>query len=759
MDFEVSYLGQPVTLTWDRTVPHRAFVDLMQARQFLDALLALEHQRTILRAMARASPRWLGETRDDGELIEALARMLLEGHLVARGAGDGGLGGQPLPPSPPSPPSLPVPPSQPPAPGQPTQQPFALVSLDYPQVIAPGAEDPKPLIRWTIVDPDVQITRGELELLRSGSQTPVFRRSLRAGELAHGDHELAWDGEIGQSLLFPQGHVSVEFPPYELRLTVFGAGREETKSTSFAVVAVSLEVAVGQPEWVSGDKNQDVVREMQRLIQDEIPAGDDLPVPLRSNVFFANELHHLFGQGTFEGYKSLWQEGPTIPLIADLKFESSQGEAVLAPKAWGRRRILWDVELLDHNPQISAGAAKRFVQQAADYRAAGTAPPGRHSHLHRGGKRNAPSSTPYFAPFGSSFSFPFEVARQRAAAALTHPAQSGEHEGRSGVIFKPARQAGDDYRVHLFFHSKRSVDTPTPSGELQTKTPKHLVRRQINVHLMKKRESTEELPRATLASAQQFRDVSLALDLSPSYTVADRAQWLASLEKNRKEFGDLFEFLDPDVNQYDDADWGLTWMSLEKTAEVLLQKMQAQVRDEGLSDEAPGFAALAESVLRAAQFTMTPDEAEVMGINGRRTFSLILLDRITRDLMPDKPGITLFIYNDVTNHDRRRVEILGREFPNGITQQSAPDRARCTVCANHLGTAVHEMGHALGMPHAPGGAETPELINRFMHDEDDPHCAMNYELTANSFCGLCNLRIRGWDATRLSSDGSKNTQP
>lgn len=113
----------------------------------------------------------------------------------------------------------------------------------------------------------------------------------------------------------------------------------------------------------------------------------------------------------------------------------------------------------------------------------------------------------------------------------------------------------------------------------------------------------------------------------------------------------------------------------------------------------------------------------------------------------------------MTNHDRRRVEILGREFPNGIAQQSAPDRARCTVCAKHLGTAVHEIGHALGMPHAPGGAETPELINRFMHDEDDPHCAMNYEFTANSFCGLCNLRIRGWDATRLSSDGSKNTQP
>lgn len=85
-----------MTLRWDPTVPHRAFVDLMQARQFLDGLLAHEHQRTILRTVARASPRWRGKMRDDGEWIEALARMSLEGQLVAQGADECGRPTQPL---------------------------------------------------------------------------------------------------------------------------------------------------------------------------------------------------------------------------------------------------------------------------------------------------------------------------------------------------------------------------------------------------------------------------------------------------------------------------------------------------------------------------------------------------------------------------------------------------------------------------------------------------------------------------------------
>lgn len=60
---------------------------------------------------------------------------------------------------------------------------------------------------------------------------------------------------------------------------------------------------------------------------------------------------------------------------------------------------------------------------------------------------------------------------------------------------------------------------------------------------------------------------------------------------------------------------------------------------------------------------------------------------------------------------------------------------------------VHEVGHALFLPHAArhtptadlGGGEVPGV--HVLHD----NCLMNYELDSKHFCGLCLLRLRGWD--------------
>ena len=65
------------------------------------------------------------------------------------------------------------------------------------------------------------------------------------------------------------------------------------------------------------------------------------------------------------------------------------------------------------------------------------------------------------------------------------------------------------------------------------------------------------------------------------------------------------------------------------------------------------------------------------------------------------------------------------------------------------------------MPHAkypttgnniPGGSQEDR------HDDDDLHCLMSYNEPVTKFCGLCQLRLRGWSALKLKKDDADNQQ-
>jgi hypothetical protein len=80
-----------------------------------------------------------------------------------------------------------------------------------------------------------------------------------------------------------------------------------------------------------------------------------------------------------------------------------------------------------------------------------------------------------------------------------------------------------------------------------------------------------------------------------------------------------------------------------------------------------------------------------------------------------------------------------------------------------LPTFNHEVGHHLFLPHSrhhgplntivPGGAQDAR------HDDDDTGCTMSYSDVRPAFCGLCQLRLRGWSADALDKDDAKNKKP
>ena len=76
-------------------------------------------------------------------------------------------------------------------------------------------------------------------------------------------------------------------------------------------------------------------------------------------------------------------------------------------------------------------------------------------------------------------------------------------------------------------------------------------------------------------------------------------------------------------------------------------------------------------------------------------------------------------------------------------------------------TFVHEVGHHLFLPHAkyPLTGNTPGGYQVDRHDDDDPKCTMGYNHPTRSFCGLCQLRLRGWTALQLSKNDADNKKP
>jgi hypothetical protein len=70
-------------------------------------------------------------------------------------------------------------------------------------------------------------------------------------------------------------------------------------------------------------------------------------------------------------------------------------------------------------------------------------------------------------------------------------------------------------------------------------------------------------------------------------------------------------------------------------------------------------------------------------------------------------------------------------------------------------TAAHEFGHHFFLPHpAPVNGESGYSA----HDTAVTNCVMSYADGTRVFCGLCQLRLRGWDKSALSTTSATNTK-
>ncbi|NMO21859.1 hypothetical protein HPC49_34535 [Pyxidicoccus fallax] len=614
---------------------------------------------------------------------------------------------------------------------------------------------------------------GRLELFTRHQKKPLWTRELSSEELNAGEHRLPWDGRVPVCEAFPDGVVTVEHSPYKLKLTLQGSGWAECPVawTYFHVLVDGLELELGDPRVLAKARDREVTAAMERL-----PApGQRAEVRLVGNVF-KTDAKQMEDDADFQNHRREWGNGPDIPIFARAWLKDSQGRRVDAPRALGRVRFLWDWEdeaedLSRHSPRTRA-----FLEGALNRQCAVSRPKGDNAHKDVGGKRGLPSSAVFpkqggYAPQARPREgvFPFRVVpcRKRGWAAYSEAWTSGAFAGRTGVLFQPSRIAGDAWRVTVQLAYERRKDggvaldveddAPLPAA-VRASTGIFETWREVHIsRIVRKNPSVEGFSLATVQ--QQFERAFLRLeDCSGGVTELDAADYnrrIAAAVKKRP--WEARAAIDPTVDQYAAGGHALTFRTygaflaevkrLKRCgdAELPLWLSKGHVKD-AVTDE-DTYHRLCKGWAKEILVTAF-DEAP---------------DRST-------PGILLLQFAGLYNLERAPGGIPVNGFS---TEFPSKDRTRCAVvqcgaAANYAGnsntleqTIAHEIGHQLFLPHAPFPIHRqPGGANATQHDQDGSDCLMGYDFTvARRLCGLCLLRLRGWNKRQLSSDGSRNAQP
>ena len=700
---------------------------------------------------------------------------------------------------------------------------------------------------YDLYNPFSVITEAKLELFRRFDKVAFWERVLEKDELLEGEHELEfdpkkdgvkvkeWDGALGkESTEFPDGFVTTEHSPYKLRLTVKGEGvcQSPVVWTYFHILIEKLELEWGVDEAITSKEVE------KRLPFKELKAGwpkpadgtDGTParINLLSNIFKVTSPE-MNNDKFFNSYKTNWEDGPDIPVFAKIWIRDSGGNKVVAPKALGNTKFLWDWE------SKLAGNPNAFAANAQNYYKDTTKPKGENCHKDHGGKRG--DDTKFVFPKQDGYpkpedaltdgKFPFEVTPVEATdprkwASFSKAWRKGKLAGKTGVSFQPSRMAGDKYKItvyaaHELKDSSRklrlNVDTDAPlkiDDKLKAESGIWQVWRKIHLSRYVRKNANvlpdflpSSLPAIDTNFAPAFVELIDKIDASNKYFFADHKLGDGTVPDYNKIIKDLLEATgnifftkklaaDPDADHKTESSMIISrvYSDFVRNAHVHLNAGVA----EAVGDFATGATALAKTEASlvaglgalAAVNTLTPVTPAItrlaatqvwLGANGSKTSPLYCtkVDELCRPLAPKvadklelvkgsksgaeaKPGIITMEFK--FTHTYLRDQFAAGVKPAYLYGAAVPaadaDESRCVIMFTNSRADFfsHEAGHHLFLPHAKsanGSMAGGTMLNR--HDDADTACMMSYSPNRPGFCGLCQLRMRGWPGGGADAPG------
>jgi hypothetical protein len=727
---------------------------------------------------------------------------------------------------------------------------------------------------------------GKLELYNRWEETPLWSLDLKMlgpDWVKQGTHVVKWDGRVVTPTAkqdgtpadggmkhdlttidadktahadFPDGYITLEHPPYKLRLKLNSEAEPELKDrpviawTYFQILVKSLEFVLGPKEAVPAAVVDDDRHKMDKKVRDRIETDGGLPakdqtrkVYLISNLFKTSSAE-MNSNVAFTLYETMWGDGPNIPILVkirladsadvEVKLEESDKGAV----ALGKTRFLWDWEDPDENVDAGQGQPKpkSFIKNAINFDKATTEPKGDNCHKERGGKRG-PGSKPVF-PDQAGYDakdaldegkFPFKVSngdgsgdpkpKLRKWAAYSQAWTKGKLKGQTGVVFQPSRMAGDDYKLTVYVaFDRKAKDTITldentqplvAADAIKQVSCKFQVWREIHLVRYVRKNSTIAafLPGNIGAIQALYREpyieVENKMDADNSYTLDDhRLNGGATPDYNQicknilTGSGNVIYTEElavegtADHASVDSAFKTRSYIEFVRKVHTTVNPRNASNADftaiPGASEEQLGAASLPDFPSTAAP------NRPALGRLGRTQNKLASLSMTTKkeycgsldeeifpfikgQLIPalqvisgskngvNKPaaeGVTVAHFNyshtalrDLIASDPGTGSKLGSAINPG---DSTRNKCAFLYVSPRVDTFVHEIGHHLFLPHF---GPKPNSFRADRHDSSDLKCMMTYNRPRLAFCGLCQLRLRGWSASALVPASASNKRP
>jgi hypothetical protein len=638
---------------------------------------------------------------------------------------------------------------------------ISITSIEAPRFV-PGAEEIR--IDYAIAGPLSQVRSVHLAIISAAVPDEVLFDAEIPGGGGEAIGSYSWSGATST----PSGVATLKGSPYRVQMLLHSTSGQthESNVAQIAVEVDAVEIEVADPLAFHVDRIHrkplcDLHNEMKRNGQPGDSSGRlVIPSPL-----FKRRLKDMYGSASSRACDQHWSKtlkgGIPIPLIANIWLKGKDGQRKRSVKATVGTRILWRVRLRDGAefdkamvapPRDVHDPARLFMKAANAQGHATCRPQGWGAHHLAGGMKAPPAAFPgdNRLHHWEGKDWLHDVPQNRPWDFFTYGGEHGRLPADSGVLFTGGRIAGDGHRISAVLDLREALDV-ADDGALDA-APKSVRSNSLTIENWRRVPIVDvctigpdvDLPKWDVVR-DEFAKAAVILEKVDGMTMKDiRWVWF-------NHYTDIADRYRQDDNFLKNAlsvipgPYPVSFYSFEE--------YRKRARKDGTYDKISD-----EEKYRKACDTAAPT----------------ICDEVAQKILLLNDGITFIVFGQTGQHNQERGEYVVGSTPSLLT--TSGDRAVCLLFRKNdnedddaaegangnkmdavTKTAIHEIGHALFLAHAPGssGRVTPIGIDPTMHDPDQV-CLMSYAQRKAHLCGFCLLKLAGWDATKIRTNGTLN---
>ncbi len=674
-------------------------------------------------------------------------------------------------------------------------------------------------IRYEIDDRCGLVTGMKLEAFAVFKKDPLFTidfATLGSDWWSHGKHAIKWDGRLVKPAAeakgtekddgswahdfttidpdksledFPDGYTTLEFTPYKFRLTLASKDWEDFGNpvygwTYWQILLKKLELDLGAVETIPAAVVDDDEHKRNKAVYKQVSDDGKVPddgqtrkIKLISNIFKTASAE-MGTNSAYSEYKTMWDQGPKIPIIAKIRLKDSADAEVKMEESdkgcvcLGNAQFLWDWEdAVEDTSQTGGGKAKTFVDQAINYKKAATdeSPKGDNCHKDRDGKRGTgalvifPEQTGY-DPKDSldagKFPFKIEKAKKRKWAALSKCWTKGKMKGQTGIVFNPSRMAGDDYVLSVYLANEwqakddRRLDNKDEklkaNGDAKKKTGKFQIWRELHLSkYVRKKNSISDFISSSLGAIQGiYKNAYVQIEDKAVKSEQTTAGYNGLAQNRVTGAGNVIlnHAVDPAADHSSTASAFLTRdrtacrnayraslvpLNPGATAVALDNAADQWMTNKGMGSDA-NYSSTVDGALRMPAKLLADDVNAIGGAND---------------------GITIVHFDFPSSSARRWTRAASWD-----RLSMSPARPATSAALSYLRLPLTHLSTRSGITcfsRTLVRSRTPSTIATTIRRIS--RASSTYNRPRPTFCGYCMLRLRGWNADPMSATGASNS--